>query len=99
LDDFPTSAATMMEYSPTPEKRTSVQGRDTPMKIRFEEPTIQDFGSIAQHTFTRCNPSAPPTYVDKHGNVHQTPQKDFIYVPHHIDNFGECSSLAGGAVS
>jgi hypothetical protein len=51
--------------------------------LQYEKPSVIDFGSIADHTFSRCNP-----------NVTGTPIKDFIDVPHHIDNHLECSALS-----
>jgi hypothetical protein len=50
----------------------------------YEAPAVTDYGSIADHTFSRCNPEAP----------NPTPVKDFIEVPHHIDNHQECSALS-----
>jgi hypothetical protein len=55
----------------------------------WEAPTIVDYGSIAEHTFSRCNPAAP----------NKKPPKDSIDVPHHIDNHLECSALDGGGIS
>ena len=49
--------------------------------MRYERPEILDLGSIAQHTFSRCNPG-----------VTGEPIKDSIDVPHHIDNHLECSA-------
>jgi hypothetical protein len=50
---------------------------------------ITDYGSIAEHTFSRCNPSAP----------NKKPPKGSDQVPHHIDNHMECSGLDGGGMS
>jgi hypothetical protein len=60
------------------------------VKPRYEAPMIADFGSIAAHTFSRCNP-----------NVSGVPAKDSADVPHHIDDHLECSALddGGGGVS
>jgi hypothetical protein len=52
--------------------------------LGYTAPEIVDFGSIAQHTFTRC------------GGPAGGPKKDFPDVPNHIDNHGECSGLDGG---
>lgn len=54
--------------------------------MHFRAPTVTDFGSIAGHTFTRCNPL---------GASADAPPKDEIAFPQ--DKFGECSS--GHAVS
>ena len=51
------------------------------MKMRYEKPTITDYGSIARHTFTRC-PSGDP--------VAGARPKDWQDFP--TDKFGECSS-------
>lgn len=53
----------------------------------WETPTIVDYGSIAEHTFSRCNPSLP---------AGSKPPKDSIDVPHHIDNHMECSATNDG---
>jgi len=55
------------------------------MRERYETPAVVDFGSIADHTFTRCGGTGKPG----HANV---PPKDFPWVPHHIDGHGECSA-------
>jgi hypothetical protein len=49
--------------------------------VRYERPEIVDYGSITDHTFSRCNPSAPAPI----------PPKGPADVPHHIDKFLECS--------
>ena len=49
--------------------------------MKYEKPTITDYGSIARHTFTRC-PSGDP--------VAGAPPKDWQDFP--TDKFGECSS-------
>lgn len=49
----------------------------------YQKPEIIDLGSISRHTFTRCGGAIPPF-----------PPKDFPQVPHHIDNFNECSALS-----
>lgn len=49
----------------------------------YEAPTITDLGSIADHTFSRCNPQ-----------VSGPPIKDREEVPHHIDVHLECSALS-----
>ncbi len=51
--------------------------------MKYEQPTITDHGSIAQHTFTSC-PSGQPTHE------HPDPGKDFQDFP--LDKFGECSN-------
>jgi hypothetical protein len=50
----------------------------------YERPEVFVIGSVVQHTLSRCNParSGPPP-------------KDFIHVPHKIDNHGECSAIKG----
>jgi hypothetical protein len=48
--------------------------------MRYEKPTVVDFGSIAEHTFTRC--------ADATGNS-DAPPKDLNLCSH--DKFGECS--------
>jgi hypothetical protein len=50
--------------------------------MQYERPVVTDLGSIAAHTFSRCNPQ-----------VTGTPIKDSADVPHHIDNHLECSAL------
>ncbi len=50
----------------------------------YDRPAVNDFGSIADHTFSRCNPEAPSLI----------PPKDTDQVPHHIDNHQECSALS-----
>jgi hypothetical protein len=71
------------------EHRQPRSGGVTPMQ-GWETPTIVDYGSIAEHTFSRCNPQ-----------VSGNPKKDFIDVPHHIDNHLECSATGddGGGLS
>ncbi len=46
--------------------------------MKYEIPTVTDFGSIAEHTFTRCD-TATGTW----------PKKDWMTCEH--DKFGECS--------
>ena len=48
-----------------------------------QQPSLIELGSIADHTFSRCNPL-----------VSGVPPKDSIDVPHHIDNHQECSALS-----
>jgi hypothetical protein len=55
----------------------------------WEEPTIIDYGSIVEHTFSRCNPDAP----------NEIPPKDSFDVPHQIDQHLECSAIDGGGMS
>ena len=57
------------------------------MRIAFEKPRIEDFGSIAEHTFTRCG----GTGYTGPGTAPAAPPKDFPWVPNKLDNFGECS--------
>ena len=47
-------------------------------RMRFEYPTITDHGSIADHTFSRCDTGTG-----------DWPPKDWQTHPH--DKFGECS--------
>lgn len=47
-------------------------------RMRFEYPTITDHGSIADHTFERCDTGTG-----------EWPPKDWQTHPH--DKFGECS--------
>lgn len=49
--------------------------------MKYEKPTIKDRGSIAKHTFTRC---------DSGTGGAGDPPKDWQDFPH--DKFGECSS-------
>jgi hypothetical protein len=51
----------------------------------YEAPKVFDHGSIAENTFARCGGRG----INGGG---KTPPKDFPWVPHHIDKFGECSS-------
>jgi hypothetical protein len=51
----------------------------------YEAPKIYDHGSIAENTFARCGGRG----TNGGGKV---PPKDFPWVPHHIDKFGECSA-------
>ena len=63
--------------------------------IPFAPPAIEDFGSIADHTFSRgqCGPLKP----NGSGSV---PPKDFPYPPNwHCDKYGEISALGGGGLS
>jgi len=53
--------------------------------VRYEAPTVVDFGSIADHTFTRC-----ATAVGLPGS----PPKDTMLCKH--DNIGECSCTDTG---
>jgi hypothetical protein len=53
--------------------------------VRYEKPKVTDFGSIAEHTFTRCD-----TAEDRPG----APPKDFVTCAH--DNHGECSCHTTG---
>lgn len=48
--------------------------------IQFEQPTVTDHGSIADHTFFRCET----------GDETADMPKDFRVFP--VDKFGECSS-------
>jgi len=50
--------------------------------MRYEKPEVMDFGSIAEHTFSTCNPA-----------VTGTPGKGPDDVPYHIDHHLECSGL------
>jgi hypothetical protein len=71
------------------------QGDGFAMKVRFAPPAIEDFGSIAQHTFSRghCGPLVP----NGSGSV---PPKDSPYPPQwHCDKWGEISALGGGGMS
>jgi hypothetical protein len=54
--------------------------------MRYHSPAVVDYGSIADHTFSRCNPNAPE----------EIPPKDSADVPHHIDNHLECSAIDTG---
>jgi hypothetical protein len=79
-----------IENSLTPRSLTAAQNK-LPWRVQgtkggslqYVRPSVVDFGSIADHTFSRCNP-----------NVTGTPIKDSIDVPHHIDNHLECSALS-----
>jgi hypothetical protein len=48
--------------------------------MRYEVPAVTDFGSIAEHTFTRCDTAQGGAGA---------PPKDWMTCEH--DNFGECS--------
>ena len=52
--------------------------------MRYETPRVIDFGSIAEHTFTRCDDST---------GGETAPPKDPNIFGH--DKFGECSSGHG----
>lgn len=54
--------------------------------MRFERPTVTDFGSIANHTFSRCD-----------SGTGDFPPKDPVDFPH--DKFGECSDGHANGVS
>lgn len=54
------------------------------MNQAYTRPEIVDYGSISDHTFSRCNPAAPK----------ENPPKDSIDVPHHMDDHLECSALS-----
>jgi hypothetical protein len=48
--------------------------------LPYSVPEIVDYGSIAEHTFTRCGGTHAP--------------KDHPYPPlYHLDKFNECSAL------
>jgi hypothetical protein len=49
-------------------------------RTEYVKPEIVDFGSIADNTFSRCNPA-----------VVGPPYKGPSNVPHHIDKHLECS--------
>jgi hypothetical protein len=53
--------------------------------MRYEIPAVIDFGSIAEHTFTRCDTAS--------GGV-GAPPKDWMTCEH--DKFGECSCGSTG---
>lgn len=55
--------------------------------MRFEQPTIIDHGSIAEHTFFRCESGSPQQFMGQ-----DPPPKDFRDFP--LDKFGECSEPA-----
>jgi hypothetical protein len=48
--------------------------------VRYEKPKVTDYGSIAEHTFTRCDTATGGSGA---------PPKDYIICGH--DNHGECS--------
>ena len=51
-----------------------------PAMLPYNVPKIVDYGSIAEHTFTRCGGTHAP--------------KDHPYPPlYHLDKFNECSAL------
>lgn len=52
--------------------------------MRFQYPEITDYGSIADHTFTRCVTGDPVVFNDN-----SPPPKD--YKTCELDKFGECS--------
>jgi hypothetical protein len=53
--------------------------------MRYEIPAVIDYGSIAAHTFTRC---------EGHTGGSGDPPKDIITCHH--DKFGECSCAETG---
>jgi hypothetical protein len=57
--------------------------------MSYEKPRLVDFGSIRDHTFSRCNPLG--ALANNGGN---TPPKASDDVPHHMDNHMECSGLS-----
>jgi hypothetical protein len=57
--------------------------------VEYESPRVVDFGSIADHTFSRCNPTG--AQPGPGGNV---PRKGSDQVPFHFDNMQECSGLS-----
>ncbi len=60
------------------EEETS--NHDVPAMVPYSAPQIVDYGSIAEHTFTRCGGTHAP--------------KDHPYPPaYHLDKFNECSAL------
>lgn len=62
------------------------------MLLRYEAPEVADFGSIAEHTFTVCNPQGarPDT---PGGNI---PPKGPLSPTTHFDKFNECSETGVG---
>jgi hypothetical protein len=54
------------------------------MGMTYEAPRVIDYGSIAEHTFTRCEGATGS----------DTPPKDFMICDH--DNHGECSCANTG---
>jgi hypothetical protein len=71
------------------------QGDGIAMKLRFDPPTIEDLGSIAQHTFSRGH--CGPLVANGSGQV---PPKDAPYpAVWHCDKFGEISAQGSGGLS
>jgi hypothetical protein len=62
------------------------------MEREYEAPAIVLLGPIAELTLSRCG----GTGVNGGGH---TPPKDFPWVPHHIDKFGECSATGATGLS
>ena len=61
------------------------------MTVRYEAPSIVDYGSITEHTFTTCggsgmHPSKPGKKPVPKGPMSPTT---------HFDKFGECSETRG----
>jgi hypothetical protein len=67
------------------------------VRVNYEVPKIVDYGSIAEHTFTVCNPGGaipkpkggsgePPT---------PPPPKGPMTLTTHFDDFMECSETSG----
>lgn len=57
-----------------------IPSNDAPEMAPYSVPQIVDYGSIAEHTFTRCGGTHAP--------------KDHPYPPaYHLDKFNECSAL------
>lgn len=57
--------------------------------MSYEKPRLVDFGSITDHTFSRCNPLG--ALANGGGNF---PPKGSDDVPHHLDKHMECSGLS-----
>lgn len=66
---------------PVPQPAAQQEGTMPDDRIRYVDPTIVDHGSIAEHTFTRCESGDPAAWA---------PPKDWRDFP--TDMFGECSS-------
>jgi hypothetical protein len=66
-------------------KGIDIGKREVRQIMRYETPVVTDFGSIAEHTFTRCDTASGGAGA---------PPKDWMTCEH--DKFGECSCGSTG---
>ncbi len=60
----------------------------------YEKPVIEDYGSIVDHTFSRCNPSQASPGAAPIPNASGKPPVKGDAVNFHWDKFNECSGLS-----